>query len=286
MIRIAPGDPIYVMLGRQPVTMEDIERYRRLLGLDQPIYIQYLLYLQRMAVGDWGRSIASKEPVLPLLLDKFVATIKLAVFTVAFASVIGILIGLICVMKRGSIIDSLFRITSSIGFSMPTFWLGLVLMYIFALWLRLLPAIGGGGIEHLILPALTLAIWASGWTARVTRASMLEILNSDHVVAAKAKGLPQSLIIYRHVFRNALIPVYTTIGLQLGSLLGGAFITETVFSYPGLGWLIITHIFMRDYPVVQGGILLAGTAFCLVNLVVDILYAFVDPRVRYEKERE
>jgi ABC-type dipeptide/oligopeptide/nickel transport system permease component len=209
---------------------------------------------------------------------------QLAILAVTLGSLIGILMWFIAVMRRGSLIDSTCRIVSSISYSMPTFWSGLLLMYIFAVRLKWLPAGGGGDIRCSILPALNLTIYISGWTSRVTRASMLDVLVKDYVLAARAKGLPPRVLLYKHVFKNALIPVFTTIGLQLGSLLGGAFITETIFNYPGLGWLIITYIFRRDYPVIQGGILLAGIAFCFVNLIVDVLYTYLDPRVRYEKK--
>jgi ABC-type dipeptide/oligopeptide/nickel transport system permease component len=216
-------------------------------------------------------------------MNKLLATIKLSIFAIVLASILGILIGFTAVVKKGTWVDDLCRIISSLSFSMPTFWLGLLLMYIFALWLGWLPSIGGTDMRHLVLPALNLAIWASGWTGRVARAAMLDVLNNDHVTTARAKGVPHLLIIYRHVFRNALIPIVTTIGLQLGALLGGAFITETVFSYPGLGWLVVNGIFQRDYPVVQGGILLAGASFSVANVATDILYAYLDPRICYEE---
>lgn len=279
MLRAIPGDPAIVMLGEQS-TAQDLVRIRQSLGLEKPLAIQYLLYIWRCLNGDWGQSIFAGTPVLPLVLRRLQATLILAVATILFTVIIGICSGAIAAARRGSRLDSALRSCFMLCFSVPTFLVGLLLILIFSLYLHWFPSMGIGSIRHLVLPILTLTLWSSGTISRMTRASMLDVLDQDYIRTAKAKGVSEPWVLAKHVLRNALIPVITVSGLQFGSLLGGAVITETVFNYPGLGKLIVDHIFMRDYPVVQGAILAGALGFTLTNFLVDFLYIVVDPRIR------
>ncbi len=285
ILRLIPGDPVIIMIGGF-TTWEEIEAARKLLGLDQPIYIQYLLYLGRLLKGDWGYSLETGvpggDPVLPLVIRRFSATLQLAVLSIILASAIGIVLGILSATHRGRI-DKIFRTISLLGFSIPIFWVGIIFIIVFSLHLRLFPSMGIGGPEHLVLPTLTLTTYLFGMISRVTRAASLDVMHQDFILTAQAKGLKKSRILINHILRNSLIPIVTVITLQFGSLIGGAVVTETVFSYPGLGLLIVQGLFRRDYPLVQGGILLIAIVMTLSVLVSDILYAYLDPRVRYAK---
>lgn len=279
LVRSIPGDPVLIMLGEH-ATGEQHERLVRLLGLDQPIHVQYLSYLGRLLVGDWGASIFGQDAVLPLVARRFGATLQIVGLSIALSSVVGILLGTISAIRRGSLTDKSVRVLTLMSFSMPTFWLGLMLILFFAVTLRWLPSGGRGGFDHLILPTLTLSAWSVGIIARVTRASVIDTLSQDFVLTARAKGIGSRRVVLRHVLPNSLIPVITIIGLQFGGMLSGAVVTETVFNYPGLGQLVISNIFARDYPTVQGAILLGAVAFAILNLLTDLIYVYLDPRVQ------
>lgn len=285
ILRMIPGDPVVVMLGGYG-TWEEMEAARKFLGLDQPIYVQYFRYLQRLFLGDWGYSITAgvigAEPVLPLVLRKFFASLQLALTSTILAAIVGIILGILSAARRGRT-DKIFRIISLLGFSMPVFWTGMIFVLVFSLRLRLFPSIGGGGPQHLVLPTLTLTVYLFGIFTRVTRAAALDVIHQDFVFIARAKGLKERRILISHILRNSLIPVVTVGTLQFGSLVGGAVITETVFNYPGLGSLIVQSLYKRDYPVVQGGMLLVAIVIALVNLISDFLYMYLDPRIRYTK---
>lgn len=282
LVRLIPGDPVEIVLG-QHATAEVVDIYRRQLGLDRPIYIQYIIWLKRMIKGDWGVSMISNAKVTYLIFHRFMYTVQLAIFSMAIVSSMGLLFGVIAAYKVGSKIDKGLRFLSIFGWSIPSFLAGLVLIYIFALRLKLFPAIGAGEIKHLILPAFTLSTWGVSYIGRMTRGSLLEIVGQDFVTTAQAKGLTRKRIWLKHILRNGLLPVVTMLGMQFGWFLGGSFIVETIFSFPGIGFLTTTSVLNRDYTVVQGAILFIAIIYCTTNLVVDILYAFLDPRIRYEK---
>ncbi len=291
VLHLAPGDPAEVMLGAN-ANKEDLERLRTQLGLDRPLYVQYLTWIAQVAQGDLGRSLWMKRPVLGEVLERFKATLLLTGSALFLSTVGGIALGIASATHANSLLDRLSAVASLFGASMPVFWLGIVLMVIFSLWLGWLPAsgmyapYGGGGIRdllaHLVLPAVTLAAASVTIIARLTRATMLETLGQDYVRTARAKGLGERLVVWRHALKNALIPIVTVVGVQTGYLLGGAVLTETVFAWPGVGTLVVQGILARDVPLVQGGVLVIALSFVLVNLAVDTLYAWLDPRIKFQ----
>lgn len=290
LLRLTPGDPAMVMLGSD-VTAEALEAVRRDLGHDQPLPVQYVLWLGRAVRGDLGESLFLRRPVLQAIGDRFGATALLTGAALALSTALGIAAGVLAATRRGGWVDVGSMMLSLAGVSMPVFWLGLVLIVVFSLQFRWLPPSGmyppSGEREltdlarHLMLPAVTLALPSMAIVARLTRSTMLEVLHNDYVRTARAKGLAERLVITRHALRNALIPVVTVIGLQVGTLLGGAVLVEAVFSWPGLGSLMLAAIANRDFPLVQGVTLFVAVIFGLVNLAVDLSYAVLDPRVRY-----
>lgn len=280
LARLLPGDPITVMYGEFQPPPEVRAALEKELGLDQPIFVQFFLYMLRMLKGDWGLSVHSRLPVFELAKDAFIATLTLTALSILLAASLGLALSYVSIMHYGRSIDKIIRGVSVGTFSLPVFWWGYILILIFAVHLRLLPAGGKGGFEHLILPSLTLAIVNMGIITRVSRAAMLDALMQDHVVLARAKGLSRRAVMLKHVVRNALVAIVTVVGLRFGVLLGGAVITETVFAYPGMGKMIVDAIFSRDYPVLIGGMFVASLAVMIVNLIVDLAYAFLDPRVR------
>lgn len=282
LTRSIPGDVAVIMLGPEAAP-EDYIRYRQHLGLDQPVYVQYVIYMERMLLGDWGQSIYYKEPVSGIVPLRFLNTLILALCSVAVGFVFGIIAGFVSVLKKGTIWDRLVTSASYFSLSMPVFWWGLLLQLVFAVNLRILPALGGGGLG-LILPTLTLATWSFSGVSRITTGSMSDIMHEDYVNTARAKGLSEREILFRHVFRNALVPITTLTLVDLGRLLGGAFLTETVFNYPGLGALLVESIFRRDFPIIQAGLFFGVTCFVFINLFTDVLYVFLDPRIRYERK--
>ena len=281
MLRMLPGDPAQVLAG-QMATQEDIELIRHQLGLDRPIHVQYAFFLSRLARFDLGRSARTQNPVTEEIWARLPNTMLLAVVAITLACLFGIPAGIISAVRPYTWIDYLVTSTAIFGISMPVFWLGLMLVVVFAVWLHWLPAGGTGSWQHVILPSLTLAAFVVAFIARMTRSSMIEVLSQDYTTTARSKGLKEQVVVIKHALKNALIPIITVVGLQFGLLLGGAVLTETVFAWPGLGRLIVDSILARDYPVIQGAILVFGLLYILVNLVVDLLYAYVDPRIRYD----
>jgi ABC-type dipeptide/oligopeptide/nickel transport system permease component len=281
ILALAPGDAARALAGTD-AREADIEALRRQLGLDQPLPIQYVRFLGRLAQLDLGRSAVTGRPVTRELADNLWPTVELAAAAMAIAIALGMALGVLSAVKRGTLLDSLFMLIALFGVSMPIFWLGLMLMLLFAVELGWFPTTGVGGPEFLVLPAITLAGGSLAIIARMTRSSMLEVLGDDHVRTARAKGLREGTVVLRHVLRNALIPTVTAIGLQLGYLLAGTVLTETVFARPGLGRLLVDAINLRDVSLAQGGIMLLATTFVLVNLAVDVLYVYLDPRIRYD----
>jgi peptide/nickel transport system permease protein len=290
VLHLAPGDPAEIMLGAN-ANKEDLDRLRAQLGLDQPLHVQYLHWIGHVARGDLGRSLWMKRPVLGEVLERFKATLLLTGVALFLSTVGGIALGIASATRANSLLDRLSAVASVFGASMPVFWLGILLMVIFSLWLGWLPAsgmyapYGGGGLTdllaHLVLPAVTLAAASVTIIARLTRATMLEMLGQDYVRTARAKGLGERPVVWRHALKNALIPIVTVVGVQAGYLLGGAVLTETVFAWPGVGTLVVQGILARDIPLVQGGVLVIALSFVLVNLAVDTLYAWLDPRIKY-----
>jgi len=302
------SDPAEMMLG-QHATQAQVAELRIKLGLNKPLYVQFGTYLWQILHGDFGRSLMTKNPVMQEVGARFPATAELALFAIVLATFFGILMGVVAALKQNSVWDYLTMIGALVGVSMPIFWLGLLLIILFAVILGWLPVAGridvglepahitglylldslltGNGVsfvsalKHIIMPGIALASYSTAIIARMTRSTMLEVLPQDYIRTAKAKGLSQSRITYRHALRNALIPVVTVIGLQMGSLLGGAVLTETVFSWPGIGSRVVEAILAADYPLVQGSVIVIAAAFVLVNLIVDIIYSFIDPRIHY-----
>jgi peptide/nickel transport system permease protein len=291
VLHLAPGDPAEVMLGAN-ANKEDLDRLRTQLGLDQPLHVQYLTWIGHVLQGDLGRSLWMKRPVLGEVLERFKATILLTGTALLLSTLGGVALGIASATRANSLLDRLSAVASLFGASMPVFWLGIVLMVIFSLWLGWLPAsgmyapYGGGGLRdllaHLVLPAVTLAAASVTIIARLTRATMLETLGQDYVRTARAKGLGERMVVWRHALKNALIPIVTVVGVQAGYLLGGAVLTETVFAWPGVGTLVVQGILARDMPLVQGGVLVIALSFVLVNLAVDTLYAWLDPRIKFQ----
>jgi peptide/nickel transport system permease protein len=279
LMHFTPGDPALLMLGER-ATEEQLQAMRQEMGLLEPLPVQYARFLGAALRGDLGRSYRSGRPVMTEVLSRLPATAELAVAAMVVAVLIGVPIGVLSAVRRYSLFDNAGMLLALLGASMPTFWLGLMLMLIFAVSLGWLPPSGRDGLLSLILPAVTLGANAAALITRMTRSSMLEVIGQDYVRTARAKGLPERTVIYSHALRNALLPVVTVIGLQFGALLGGAVITETVFAWPGAGRLAVEAIRAKDYPVVQGAVLMLALAFAFVNLLVDLMYAFINPRIR------
>ncbi|MDR7464774.1 MAG: ABC transporter permease [Armatimonadota bacterium] len=280
LMRAVPGDPARLIAGPE-ATQTELEAVRREWGLDAPLPVQYLQYLSRVARGDLGESIRSRRPVTVELAARFPNTLRLALASLLIMTVLGVSAGILAATHQNTFLDYASMAVALVGISMPIFWLGLMLMLLFSLYLGWLPATGRDGPAHLVLPAITLGTALTAVVARITRASMLEVLRQDYIRTARAKGLSERLVVWAHALRNALIPTVTVVGLNFGGLLSGAVLTETVFARPGIGRLIVDAIEMRDYPVVQGGVLLVALTYSLVNLIVDVAYAFIDPRIRY-----
>ncbi len=308
LIRLIPGDPARVILGER-ATPGELARIREELGLNKPILIQYLIFLKPIIKGAPGRSIMTREKVINEIMIRFPATIELTLFSMFIASFLGIFFGILASLKPGSIVDTFVMFLALVGVSMPIFWLGLMLIWFGALYLGWFPPSGRLDVDinlnvitnfylidsvltgnfkaffnslyHLILPSIALSSVPMATIARMTRSSMLEVLNQEYILVEYAKGLPKRRIILRSALRNALIPIITVIGLEFGFLLGGAIMTETIFSWPGMGRLVYDAIMSRDYPLIQGAILLSALLFVIINLIVDIIYVFIDPRIRY-----
>ena len=300
LLHLIPGDPALTLLG-QDATKEDLERLRNVLGLNEPLYIQLMVFLKNLFQGDLGISIFQDTPVITLISTHLPATLELAVVAMIIALLIAIPLGIISAVKQFSWLDYGSMFFAQIGVSMPVFWMGLLLIIGFSVNLNILPSFGRGAplidafvqtiqtgnlfylvdsLQHIILPAFTLGVMSAALITRMVRSAMLEVLKEDYIRTAEAKGVRGIFVIMKHAFRNALIPVVTIVGLQFGNLLGGAIVTETVFAWPGIGRLVITAISQRDFPVVQGCVLMIALIFALINLIVDILYAIINPKIQ------
>jgi len=279
IIHLAPGDPAQVMLGPR-ASEQDIIQLREELGLNESLPVQYFTYIKNAVQGDFGNSIQTGRPVFEEIKSRFPATLKLSVLGMVLAIVIGFPLGVIAALNQDTWIDKLSSFLALVGFSIPNFWAGLMLMLLFASIFPILPSSGYGSWKNLVLPSLALAIQTIAVIARMTRSSMLEIIRKDYIKTAKAKGISAKLVLVRHIIRNALIPVVTIAGLYFGHSLGGVVVTETVFSYPGIGRLLVSAIRSQDYPVVQTGVLVFAAGVGVVNLIVDIIYGYLDPRIK------
>jgi len=285
LMQALPGDPVQGMAGER-ANPETLARIRAELGSDRPLPLQYLGYLKLLAQGELGRSYYTNRRVADDLLQKFPNTLRLALAAVVFASLGGIILGVISAVKRGTVWDHFSSTVAIGGISLPVFWLGLTLMLVFALYLRWLPpsGMGNGSFQYLILPAITLGTYSLAYIARITRTSMMESLSQPYVTTARAKGLTEMAVVLKHALKNSLIPIVTLIGLDLGSYLNGAVLTETIFGWDGLGRYALDGIMKRDYPVIMGVVLFGAVVFVAMNLVVDLSYHFLDPRVRVKSE--
>ncbi len=281
LMHMVPGDPIRLMSDRT-ATPEDIERLRQSLGLDRPLYLQFWMWFTRAIRGDLGRSIRTGHQVTDELMHRLPRTLLLTCTSLLFSVLVGIIAGVLASLKAGSFWDVSIMVKAVFGMSVPPFWLGLMFILFFSVMLNWFPSGGSGTWRHLVLPALSLGLAGMGLIARMTRSSMLEVLRDDYVRTARSKGLAERTVIYKHALKNAMIPTITVVGLQFGILMAGAVITERVFSWPGMGWLLVRSIHDRDFPVVQGALLISSIIFILVNITVDMVYALLDPRIRYQ----
>ncbi len=277
---LLPGDPVQALAGEVPLERERVEALREQLGLNDPPWEQYGRFALNALQGDLGTSLKSRRPVLDEILTFLPATLQLTAAAMVFAVVVGVTLGVIAALKAHTWVDSVTMLVALGGVSIPTFWMGLMLLLVFAVWLGLVPSTGTEGLERLILPAFTLGYGAAAIIARLTRSAMLETLSLDYIVTARSKGLGERVVIVRHALRNALTPVITVVGLQIGNLLSGAVIVETVFSRQGVGRMLVNGILGKDLPLVQGAILFVAVFYVLINLLTDILYAWADPRIR------
>jgi peptide/nickel transport system permease protein len=281
LIHLVPGDPVQDMLG-ESASPQDVAQLRTTLGLDRPLYVQYGAFATGILRGDLGTSLRTNQPVVTVLRERMPATMELAVASMAVALLFAIPLGIIAAVRAGTAVDHAATTLALVGISMPTFWLGPLLAIVFSVWLGWFPVSGRGTLANLVLPAITLGAPLGAILARMTRASVLEELRELYVTAARARGVSEVRAVLAHAFRNSLIPIVTVIGLQFGSVLTGAVITETIFAWPGVGRLLVQSISARDYPAVQGCILLIAITYVSMNLVVDVLYGLLDPRIRYQ----
>jgi len=280
MLVFLSGDPVMLMVPMN-ATPAEIETLREALGLNDPLWVQYWRYMLRAVQGDFGNSIKMGQPALRLVFERFPATIELGLAGMIIATVVGVTVGIISALKRDTWIDALGRMLALGSQAMPIFWLGLILIIIFSVRLNWLPPFGRGGIRELILPAVTLATYNVPLILRLTRSTFFEVLHQDYIRTARAKGLPERVVVFLHVLRNAAIPIVTVTGMNFGRILGGAIVTETVFAWPGVGLLSIEAIFTADYPVIMASTVILVIAVVIVNFLTDLTYAFLDPRIRY-----
>lgn len=281
MLHLVPGDPVFIFAGDKPLTEERAAILRHELGLDRPLWVQYFDYASHVIRGDLGHALRNQRPVLDSIIEVLPGTVQLTLAALTLAVLTGVTAGVVAAIAHGTWLDTAAMAVAILGVSMPVFYSSLLMILLFSFTLGWLPATGQGGLERLIMPALALAFISSALLARLVRSGMIEVLSQEYVVTARAKGLARRVVILRHALKNALIPVITMIGLQLGALLGGAVVTETIFSRPGVGRLAVDAILSRDFPLVQGTVLFGATAYVLVNLAIDVLYTLVDPRIRY-----
>ena len=275
------GDPTHLLLPPE-TSKEDMDLFRHQMGFDRPLYVQYLKFLGGVLQGDLGNSLRHGQPAISLVYERLPATMELAVAALAIALIVAIPVGILSAVKPNTLTDHIGMLVALLGQSMPIYWSGLMLILLFTVKLNLLPAFGRSGLASLIMPAVSLGFFSMARIARVTRSSMISVLGKDYIRTAKSKGLTDSRVIIRHAFKNAAIPIITLVGMELGTLLGGAVITETIFAWPGVGQLAIQAIYNRDFPVVQAAVINLAVIFVLINLIVDILYTYLDPRVRYD----
>ncbi len=273
------GDPALVLLPPD-ASAEDVQRFREAMGFNDPFIVQYGRFLSGALRGDFGQSVRHGEPAFNLVVERMPATFELAGAALGVALVLAIPAGIISAVRRNTMLDYVSTVVALLGQSMPTFWLGIMLILVFSVQFNLLPSSGRGGLAHLILPAITLGLFTTARITRLTRSGMLEALNQDYIRTARAKGVGGPPVIWKHALKNAAIPIVTIVGIELGTLLGGSVITETIFAWPGVGRLSVQAIYNRDYRVVQAAVFLLSTTFVLVNLVVDMLYTYLDPRIR------
>jgi len=280
ILRVVPGDPAKMLLP-EGAPQSAIEELNRQLGLQEPLYVQYGLFVQSVFRGEFGQSFQYRAPALQVVTERLMATVQLALAAMLITVGVGVSLGIVAAVRRGTGYDYASTVLAVLGQSLPNFWLGIMLILLFGVALRWLPTSGFESWRHLILPAVTLAAFPMALVARLTRSSMLEILGRDFIRTGRAKGLAERAVILRHALRNAAVPLLTVLGLQIGTLLGGAVITESVFAWPGMGKLVVDAIFFRDFPVVQTVLILSATLFVVINLLVDLLYTVIDPRIRY-----
>jgi peptide/nickel transport system permease protein len=280
ILHLAPGDPVHLVVGPN-VTPEVYENVRRSMGLDRPLIIQYFDYLSNLVKGDLGSSILQHRPVADIVLERFPITIGLGVRALLLSFLIAVPVGIIAAVNRNKSADFIAMTFALVGISMPTFWFGIILLYFFAYKLGLFPISGYGTWKHLVLPVITMGLTDAAVIARMMRSSMLEVIGQDYIRTARAKGLREKVVTNKHALKNALIPVITLLGMRMGWIIGGSVTLEIIFSIPGLGRTMVDSIFSRDYPVVQGSVLILATSVMISNLIADILYALVDPRIRY-----
>lgn len=281
IVRMVPGDPARLIAGVE-ASEADVTNIRRQLGLTDSLPQQYARFLSGVMTGDFGRSLKNHQPVLAIIAQQLPYTVQLAAASLVVTLSMGLTAGVLAAVKRGTVLDSGSMVLALLGVSMPSFWLGLMMIFLFAVTLRWLPTSGAGSLRHLIMPAITLGIGSVGIVARMTRASLLEVLGQDFVRTAVAKGLHRRAVVMKHALRNAMIPTATVVGVQIGTLLAGSVVTETVFAWPGAGRLLVDSVAFRDYPLIQATILLFALVFMLANLLVDVSYAVLDPRIRYD----
>jgi len=275
------GDPVAVLLAGTPAAQTELEQLRHELGFDKPVAVQYARFLAGAVRGDLGKSLRSGEPAMRLVLRRVGFTVQLALLSLVIALALSLPLGLASAAFRGTLLDRTLMLLTMVGQSMPIFWVGLLMILVFAVGLRWLPAGGAGGIQHLILPAATLALYPLARITRLVRSSLVDVLNQDYILAARARGLREALVVGKHALKNASLTVVTIAALQFGYMLGGAVITETIFGWPGIGHYTVMAIHERDFPVVQAAVVLASGMFIALNLVVDLLYGYLDPRIRY-----
>ena len=275
------GDPSFLMLPAD-ATEADRAQYQHEQGLDRPLHVQYLVFLQKAVAGDFGKSLRYRQAAFPLVLERLPATLELALAAMLVSLLVAVPAGVLAGVRRNSAYDALSMLGALFGQSMPVFWLGIMLILIFSVHLELFPTSGRDGLRHLVLPAITLGLYSTARVTRLVRAGMLDVLGQEYIRTAWAKGLAPRWVILKHALMNTLIPVVTIVGLELGTLLGGAVITETIFAWPGVGRLVVAAIFQRDYPIVQAAVMILALLFVFFNLAVDLLYGYLDPRIRYQ----
>ena len=273
------GDPAALMLPPD-ATAEDIAKFRHDMGFDDPVAVQYVRFLKGAVRGDFGQSIRHGEPAMGLVVERLPATFELAGAGLVIALALAIPAGIVSAVRRNTSIDYISTVVALLGQAMPTFWLGIMLILVFSVRLNWLPSSGRGDVEHLILPAITLGLFTTARITRLTRSGMLEVLGQDYIRTARAKGMGEPPVVWKHALKNAAIPIVTIVGIELGTLLGGSVITETIFAWPGVGRLSVQAIFNRDYPVVQSAVFLLASTFVIVNFLVDVVYTYLDPRIR------